>query len=466
MLMATKLRAAAGSTKGGELRLGWLSPAVVSLAVGSSAILLTASVDDQQFRTYWQEPKVVTDSMLWLFECGVLAFAFGAMIVIAAMPARDNLSAVWPALSERRRTALERASTVLTTLTIVGYVGFAVLIVKSGLGPAELFGGSDHPWDAPAKTAIGNIPGVTALTQIGIAAVVVSAILLAHKYTRAELVKLLVVLALSVPRSYIYSERLAILELVVPVVVVGAGWLSTRGRKQRTIARAIPVAGIALVIVTFAFFEYFRSWMFYRMHGEDSFPTFVMNRLAGYYATAINNGAVIIDHMSWPGRLPYDTLESFWSVQGIYQLRLYERLGGHDRPYPKTFDPDSPYYRVLEQYANPEFNNPSGYEAPFVDYGPIGGLVFFFGLGLVAGLLYRHFCRGSLGGLLVYPMFFTGLVEWPRYMYWVQGRVTYAWVGLAAVIVGVLMTERRARRRETIWPKQPAPLKHHQSQSI
>lgn len=87
MLMATKLRAAAASTTGGELRLGWLSPAVVSLAVGSSAILLTASVDDQQFRTYWQEPKVVTDSMLWLFECGVLAFAFGAMIVIAAMPA-------------------------------------------------------------------------------------------------------------------------------------------------------------------------------------------------------------------------------------------------------------------------------------------------------------------------------------------------------------------------------------------
>ena len=90
-----------------------------------------------------------------------------------------------------------------------------------------------------------------------------------------------------------------------------------RGRKRRTIARAIPVAGIALVIVTFAFFEYFRSWMFYRMHGEDSFPTFVLNRLAGYYATAINNGAVIVDHMTWPGRLPYDTLESFWSVEGI-----------------------------------------------------------------------------------------------------------------------------------------------------
>jgi len=81
--------------------------------------------------------------------------------------------------------------------------------------------------------------------------------------------------------------------------------------------------------------------------------------------------------------------------------------------------------------------------------------VFFFGLGMVAGLLYRHFCRGSLGGLLIYPMFFTGLVEWPRYMYWVQGRVTYAWVSLVAVIAAVLIAERRARRRETIWLKQP-----------
>ncbi|GAA2432208.1 O-antigen polymerase [Mycolicibacterium llatzerense] len=455
MLTATSVRPTVRPRTGGELRLGWLSPAVVSLAVGSSAILLTASINDQQFRTYWQEPKLVSDNMLWLFECGVLAFAFGAMIVIASMPSRDNLIAVWPALSALRRATLERASTVLTTLTVAGYVGFAVLIVKSGLGPAELFGGSDHPWDAPAKTAIGNIPGVTALTQVGIAAVVVSSILLAHGYTRAELAKLLIVLTLSVPRSYIYSERLAILELVVPIVVVGSAWLATRDRKRRTIARTIPIAGIALVVGTFAFFEYFRSWMFYRMHGEDSFPTFVLNRLAGYYATAINNGAVIIDHMSWPGRLPYDTLESFWSVQGIYQVRLYELLGGHDRPYPKTFDPKSPYFQALEQYANPEFNNPSGYEAPFVDYGPIGGLVFFFGLGMVAGLLYRHFCRGSLGGLLIYPMFFTGLVEWPRYMYWVQGRVTYAWVSLVAVIAAVLIAERRARRRETIWLKQP-----------
>jgi oligosaccharide repeat unit polymerase len=327
---------------------------------------------------------------------------------------------------------------------MVGYAGFLFLIARSGLSVGELFGGSDRPWDAPVKAQLGNIPGVTALTQVGIAAVAVSSVLLAHKYSRGELIKLLAVLALSIPRVIIYSERLAFLELAVPAIVVGAAWLANRGGVRRTVARAIPVVGLVLVAVVFSVFEYFRSWMFYRMRGESSFVEFVLNRLAGYYATAINNGQVILDHLRWPGRLPFDTLDNFWSVQGIYQLRLYEVLGGHERPYGKGGDEQSPYFDALQQFANPEFNNPSGYVAPFVDYGQVGGLVFFLLLGVVAGLLYRAFCRGSLVGLLVYPVFFTGLVEWPRYLYWFQGRCTFAWAGLFVVIIAITLARRRA----------------------
>lgn len=427
-----------------EVRLWWLSPAVVAMFIGTTAIVLTAMVGDEQFRTYWDTPKLVTDHTLVLFQCGVLAFAFGSLVVIASTPRTDRLPTRWPNLDDFTRDRLRRASTVLTSLTMVGYAGFMVLIAKSGLSIGELFGGSDRPWDAPVKAQLGNIPGVTALTQVGIAAVTVSSILLAHKFSRAELIKLLAVLGLSIPRVIIYSERLAFLELAVPAMVIGAAWLSNRGGVRRTVAKVVPVVGLVLVAVMFSVFEYFRSWMFYRMRGESSFLEFVLNRLAGYYATAINNGQVILDHLHWPGRLPFDTLDNFWSVQGIYQMRLYEVLGGHDRPYGKGGDEDSPYFSALQQFANPEFNNPSGYVAPFIDYGEFGGLVFFLLLGAVAGLLYRQFARGTLIGLLVYPVFFTGLVEWPRYLYWFQGRVTFAWAGLFVVILVITLTRRRA----------------------
>jgi hypothetical protein len=200
----------------------------------------------------------------------------------------------------------------------------------------------------------------------------------------------------------------------------------------------------------FGLFEYFRSWQFYRTRGDLSFVEFASNRLAGYYATAINNGQVILDHLTFPGRLPFDTVEAFWSLQGIYQLRLYEVLGGHERPYNKTDYRDSPYFHALDQVANPEFNNPSGYVAPFADYGHVGGLVFFAALGVIAGLLYRGFCRGHVAGLLIYPYCFTGLVELPRYMYWFQGRCTYSWIALFAVLLAVAVVRRRETRRDLL----------------
>jgi hypothetical protein len=434
------------------IRLWWLSPVVVALFIWTSALVLTASVGDAEFRMYWDEAKLVTNETLVLFQTGILAFAFGALIAMAFAAPKLGLRTKWPCLSPSTRSLLQRASTVLTTLTLAGYVGFIIAIVRSGLSLAELFGNVDNPWDAPVKIAIGNIPGLTTLTQVGMAAVVVSSVLLAHRYSRAEMLKLTAVITMSVPRAFIYSERLAILELAVPAVVVGAAWLSTRSRRQRVVAQGTPILGLVLVGVMFGLFEYFRSWQFYRTRGDMSFVEFASNRLAGYYATAVNNGQVILDHLTFPGRLPFDTFEAFWSLQGIYQLQLYEYLGGHDRPYSKTGGEDSPYFHALDQVANPEFNNPSGYVAPFADYGQVGGLIFFALLGVVAGLLYRAFCRGDMVGLLVFPYCFTGLVELPRYMYWFQGRCTYSWIALVVVLILVGLLRRREARRDQLMP--------------
>lgn len=430
------------------LHLWWLSPVVVSIFVALASMVPSAMTDDAQYRQLWKTPKWLTADMLLLFSCGVLALCFGSLIGMSVVRRRRTYASTWPNLSEDTVRLLTRASTVLTITTVLGYLGFGYLIARAGITPAVLFGGvSDDGTEL--KQRIGTIPGLTTLTQLGMAAVVASSLLLARRINRAELVKIAVIIGLAIPRAYIYSERLALLELLLPVVVVAAAKLSTGTGIRRRVSQFIPVIGLASIVPIFGAFEYFRSWSFYKTHGQSSFLDFAIGRFAGYYSTALNNGELIVNHMRWPGRWPFDTLEGFWSAPGISTLGFYEKLSGyekisgHVKPYSNTSDA-TPLAELLKHYANPEFNNPSGYAGAFVDYGPFGGLIFLLLIGILFGMAYRAFCNAEISGLLLYPVVFTGLVEMPRYIYWVQGRVTYTWLAFVLIIVLAARSRRKA----------------------
>lgn len=430
-----------------QMGVWWLSPIWVTLFVGSVSLFSAALVDDRQFRNQWGTPKWITQETLLLFGCGTLAIAFGALVATIALPAAPQArERRWPGFSESSLPLLSRASTVFTALTVAGYLGFAYLFVRAGINPFALAAGAGYELDI--RSLVGTIPGLTTLTQFGIPAVVLSALLLAHRYSRTELVKLLIVMGLAVMRAWLLYERLAIMELVVPALVVLAGYLATRGGAwRRWVVQLIPIVFIAGVVLIFGLFEYVRSWTYYGSHGAGSYSDFVLNRIAGYYATALNNGALMLDHLPY-ARVPYYTLEAFWLAPGIENVDLYLRLGGDPRPV-IVGDPTAPYDVMLAHFANPEFNNQSGYASVFADYGAIGGIVFFLLAGLVAGVLFRGFRAGNMGGtfgLFLYPVFFVGLLELPRYIYWSQGRATPAWVGL--VVIAILLAKREKKEKQ------------------
>jgi hypothetical protein len=441
-------RDAVSTTTAPAPRVWWLSPIAVSLIVAVVSIIPTAMLTDAEFRTLWRSPKAITTHTLLLFGCGAAAIAFGALIAIAATPHIRTLARPWPGFSDQTSLMLRRASIILTTATVIGYAGFAVLMVRAGINPFSFVSGYGE--GIQVRDLIGTIPGVTTLTQFGIAAAVISAVLLTRQFSRAELARLLTVLALALVRAYVLSERLAILELVGPVAVIFVAKLAVGAR--RGLVQLVPLVALVVVVLTFGVFEYFRSWTYYRNHGGTSYTDFVLTRLAGYYSTALNNGHLQLQHMQWPGRLPYDTIEAFWVAPGIEKMDLYEKLSGHVPPHTRGAA-DPLYDAMLAHFGNPEFNNGSGYVGPFLDYGTFGGLLTFLLIGIVAGLLYRGFRQGSPFGLLMYPVIFTGLLEIPRYFYWSQGRATYAWIGL--VIVAALMSRTEARERRHEVPAAP-----------
>lgn len=412
----------------------WLSPTAVTVAVAAVSVSLTAAVGDDRFRELWGSPKSVTGSGLLLLSSGALTLALAAGAVIAVRPV-GRLDGRWPALTPSARSVLSKASTVLMTFTVAGYLGFAILIARSGVAWSSLDAAAGYMDGPPIKDVVGTVPGLTTMTQFGMAAVIISAVLLADRFSRAELLKIVVVVGLAVPRAFLFTERLAVLELVVPLAVVACYRLATAGRARRLI-QLLPVMAIPATVGIFSVFEYFRSWEFYRGSSE-SFWRFSAERAAGYYATALNNGYLRLTHLDPPGHVPVDTMSFFWNAPVIDSLRLYDRVAGN---VPGRTAPlgDQDYVSLLTNFGNPEFNNSTGYAAPFIDYGIAGGLLYFAIVGVVAGLLYRSFCDGTPFGLLGYPLLFVGLIELPRYVHWAQGRAFPSWVAL--IVVAVLLS--------------------------
>ena len=204
----------------------------------------------------------------------------------------------------------------------------------------------------------------------------------------------------------------------------------------------LPIAAGGLFLAMFGIFEYFRSWSSYYAGGSQSFWEFVTYRLAGYYVTALNNGALMVSRID-PVGAPFGTLHFLWRfplVSSVVQSAYPNlRLDNID------FDP---YMQILDREANQEFNNQSALFPPIVDFGLPGALLFWLAVGLLCGLLYRWFLDGKAAGLMLYPIFFIGITETTRIMYWGEGRAVIAYFILVPLAWLCSTLARRAYRAE------------------
>jgi oligosaccharide repeat unit polymerase len=250
-----------------------------------------------------------------------------------------------------------------------------------------------------------------------------------------------VLLALAVARALFNSERLAIIETVIPAAVLFfklAVVSSPRhtARRQRVL-EFLPIAATVLLVLIFALSEYFRSWTTYYADSGIGFWEFVIFRLMGYYVTAMNNGALYISRMASIGA-PFNTMHFLWRFPLLVNLMhaIYPQVQLDD----VRLDP---YMRMLEREANPEFNNSSGLLPPMVDFGFAGALLFWLIAGWVCGVAYRSFQKNHIAGLLFYPALFIGIAEIARIQYWGEGRIVTAYFILAPLAWVCSMVSRR-----------------------
>ena len=212
------------------------------------------------------------------------------------------------------------------------------------------------------------------------------------------------ILGITAVKVVIYSERLALVEMIIPLVLLGGGQ-----RRRNLLWAVAPVAGVVGLYFFFLVTEYYRSWAYYA-HSGASIYDFALNRVIGYYMTAINNGAFIYSEghsyyfpvftANWLWHLPIPGLADFWQHLTGANTDLADLLSG----------------------LNIEYNNTSGVFAPLVDFGPLLGVLVWACIGFGSGRLYRRFREGEWIGLVLFPTWFVGVVEIPRVFYWGDGR--------------------------------------------
>ena len=416
-----------------EESVWWLHPVAIFVGLNGLTGVAACLADPDIYLKMWRTPKYFNGVTVLLTTAVIVAFSVGVWLALIRQSGSAS-KVEWRGTVSFSQTLL--LFNVSFWVCILAYVFWVAIGLARGLGISALkavFIGGEEVYSL--RKFLETVPGVTTCTQLGIAAVVLGCLIGAGGRWGVVRKKLAILLLLALVRALIYSERLAFLELAIPLLVLRlsepAAWAGNR--RLRTLIRIAPLLGPLLIYIIFTGFEYFRSWSIYYSARESSVLLFGFWRLVGYYVTSLNNTSFLLSRWHHALAAPYFSLRFLWEFPGLNVLIKdvfswvplnYERFMG-----------------LLEFGANPEFNNWGGLLAPVVDFGVLGGLAYWTLMGLVTGYLYTSYLRKHPLGMCMYPVVYLALTEVPRYLYWSEGR---AFPALAYLLLSAFLLVRSA----------------------
>ncbi len=412
----------------------WLHPAFVFGTAGVVIAIAAYVIPESTYRAYWRMPKFFDLRALEITFACVAVFIFGALLGTAFMsrvkPAGQAATDLSDRIPWRFVGTLFRISFYLCVLGYAIWIGLAIQRGMTLSNVAGIVAGEKGAMYEARFNYLPTVGGVTTLTQFGTAAVILGAILGSCQGWKGVRWRLGIVLALALFRALLNSERSALLELAIPFLVVTLALRSRISRSMRIAINLAPPVGIVCLFFLFTGFEYFRSWTNYYAGRDLNLLEFGAIRLLGYYVTSFSNGAYFLNRLD-PLNAPYFTFHFLWTFPltspVIKRLFTDPLLDSTDKWF---------YFPFLEAEANAEFNNADGMLFPLMDYGIAGGLIYWFLIGIVCGLVYVSYRRRELSGLLLYPAIYLGLLQVPLALYWGEGR---AFPSLALLIAAPIM---------------------------
>lgn len=393
----------------------WAFPSRVALLVTAPIFIGCWSLGDIAYDFYGHNHKYLTGDVALAGMLAILAFAIAAILTERGVFRQSLRTPV-------SREALDKAIIAVGALVILAYgIFFFPLLFRPHLIVYHLMGNPDA-MDILRET-LNRIPGLTSLVSLQsvLAVLIVAYTAMTGRERPRHFTYLLFLVAfLCLMRTWLWSERLATIELAIPIIILKLARFDYDPRRKVRFLMFAPILGVAALFLLFMAGEYFRSWQYYQHVFAGSFPEFIATRLAGYYATSLNNGAALLT-LHDPFYAPSNTLK--W----LYKFPLWSLI---DPSWLKGSFDEAP---MLQAYLNPEFNNMSGIFQPLSDFGTPAGILIWAALGALTGALFSSFATGGVTGLILYPLWFTGIVEMLRVFYWGETRFFPALIGALIV---------------------------------
>lgn len=361
----------------------------------------------------------------WLAFLLILSLYSGCQLISSLTPSPKLES--FSSFKFSQKTA-EQLLSLFFALSLTGYIawfGEVIINPKLILSALSLSQGQIFTIRGIVETT----PGISTLAQFGIAYSALYAKLLTCntiKNKNKYLCFFIIIILLTSMRSWLWSERLAIIEIICPFAITYIVHINTSKSTAR-ILRLFPIVALTLVYSIFSIFEYFRSWRHYS-ETHDNFFSFTLERFINYYSSSVENG---VGFLQWQDSPSYD---------GTFLLTFIHRLPYIGELLRTGVDAGKSFHSYLYCCANPEFNLASW---PFLISSDIGvplSLLFFFAIGLLFGMAYNGFTK-SKPSFIYYPVIYVSILELLRQHYIHNPRLTYVLIG--AIIVNILMKRKK-----------------------
>lgn len=392
-----------------------LRPAPIAFFVLTVNILAAAVYSNENFA---QIRSVKSYKNFDLLGLGLLSFVF--IFSVALGTRMTVLNKIHNDISIRTFVRYEKR---LFSLVVIGYLVWTILAISRGLNLQLLLDIASFQKNSVVitKNLLKGIAGVTTLTQL---TPILSAILgFLRLHGQPWKFHFLFITFFGVIRAVLNAERLSIFEFLVPFIVVHIFYAP-----KIKLARILPIV-LAFPII-FSVLEYTRSWTnYYSRVFDGSFLDFSLFRLFSYYATATNNGFLLIDKIGQGPRHP------FYSFNFIYEFPVFGQdiaIGN------EIYDPRMGLLRFFKNYSNPEFNNPGGFTSLVLDFGWALACIYLLVIGFLVGVLWKK-ALGDHRAAVLYSALFLGLLELPRYFFFGSSRF------FPSLAIGLVILFRKER---------------------
>lgn len=314
----------------------------------------------------------------------------------------------------------------------------ARMVLQEGVGPLVRMVLVEHDFLAFKHQVVNvtSISGITTLTQLGMIASALYSVYVFGLRGKGSFWLWALILFPGVLRGMFFSERIALLEVLIPIVTTAVLF----GRIKVTVPKLIGAAGAFVLFFSAA--EGLRSYQFYSKTGfaENGVYSYGLGRFLDYISSSVNHSMSMVDlserTIGFPALLFNGWLNLLYEFVPQSAVRAFLHLNETTQAYLNV--KSSPYSAA-------DYTNMGYFGEIFADSGYLYVLYAIL-YGWFVGMAYKGTRRFQVGWMIIYPAVLFSLLESYRVHYLFDNRMFYPLLYIFARYLYFSYRERKSVR--------------------